>query len=93
MLAIIEKMFIILLSSIVNASKHKKYNSLNNQKCMIQSTLPYSQEFNLYTFEVKLDWCVRSCNTLDDSANRVFISNKTKDLNLSVLNMITGTNE
>ena len=55
MLAIIEKMFIILLSSIVNASKHKKCNSLNNQKFMIQSTLPYSQEFNLYTFEVKLD--------------------------------------
>ena len=93
MLAIIEKMFIILLSSIVNASKHKKCNSLNNQKFMIQSTLPYSQEFNLYTFEVKLDWCVRSCNTLDDLANKVFIPNKTEDLHRSVLNMITGTNE
>ena len=55
MLAIIEKMFIILLSSIVNASNHKKCNSLNNKKCVIQSILPYSQEFNLYTFEVKLD--------------------------------------
>ena len=93
MLAIIEKMFIILLSSIVNASNHKKCNSLNNKKCVIQSTLPYSQEFNLYTFEVKLDWCVRSCDILDNLANKVFIPNKTEDLNLSVLNMITGTNE
>ena len=93
MLAIIEKMFIILLSSIVNASNHKKCNLLDNQKCMIQSTLPYSQELNLYTFEVKLDWCVRSCDTLDDLANSVFIPNKTEDLNLSVLNMITGINE
>ena len=93
MLAIIEKMFIILLSSIVNASNHKKCNSLNNKKCVIQSTVPCSEEFNLYTFEVKLDWCVCSCNTLDDSANKVFIPNKAEDLNLSVLNMIAWTNE
>ena len=38
MLEIIRKMFIVLLSSIVNASDHTKCVSLSNQKCMIQPT-------------------------------------------------------
>ena len=37
--------------------------------------------------------CIRSWNTLDDLSNKVCIPNKTKDLNLSVFNMITGINE
>ena len=39
MLEIIFKMFVVLLSSIVNASNHIKSVSLNNQKCIIQPTL------------------------------------------------------
>ena len=35
----------------------------------------------------------RSCNTLNELANNVCVPNKTKYLNLSVLNMITGINE
>ena len=34
-----------------------------------------------------------SCNTLNDLANKVCVSNKTEDLNLIVFNMITGINE
>ena len=34
-----EKMFIRLLTSIGNTSNHTKHVSLNNQQCMIQSTL------------------------------------------------------
>ena len=33
MFEIIQQMFILLLSSLVNASKHTKYVSLSNQKC------------------------------------------------------------
>ena len=92
-------MFIILLSSIVNASNHAKCVLLNNQKCEIQPTLinlhpnEYSQEFHYYPFAVKLDRCVGSCNALNDLSNKVCIPNKTEDLNLSVFNMITGINE
>ena len=53
----------------------------------------YSQEFHYYPFAVKLDRCVQSCNTLDDLSSKVFVPNKTEDLHLSVLNMITGINE
>ena len=52
-----------------------------------------SQEFHYYSFAVKIDRCVRSCNTLNDLSNKVCVLNKTEDLNLSVFNMITGINE
>ena len=64
-------MFIALLTSIVNVSNHKKCVSLSNQKREIQPTLnnlhpnECSQELHhYYPFEVKLDGCVGSCNTL-----------------------------
>ena len=57
-------MFIVLLSSIVNASSHKKCVSLSNQKYEIQPTLfnlhpnDYNQELHYYLFAVKLDRCI-----------------------------------
>ena len=72
MLGIIFKMFIVLLSGIVNASNHTKCVSLTNQKSKIQPTLinlhliDYSQEFHYYTFAINLDRSAGSCNTLND---------------------------
>ena len=53
----------------------------------------YSKEFHYYSFAVKLDRCVGSCNTLNDVSNKVYAPNKTEDLNLSMFSMITGINE
>ena len=39
MLGIIKKVFVVLLTSIVNTSNHTKYVSLSNQKCKIQPSL------------------------------------------------------
>ena len=67
--------FIVSLASIVNASTHKKFVPLSNQKCEIQLTfinlLPnqYNQEFHYYPFKVKLGKCVGSCKTLNDFSN------------------------
>ena len=72
MFGIIKNMFIVLLGSIVNASNHTKCVSLNNQKCEIQPNLinlhpnEFNQELHFYTFVVKLDNCVGSCNTLNN---------------------------
>ena len=99
MFGIIKKMFIAFLRNIVNRSNHTKCASLSNQKCMIQPNLnnlhpnEYSQEFHYYTFAVKLDRCVGSCNTLNDLSNKVCVPNKLEDLNPSAFNMITGINE
>ena len=37
----------------------------------------YSQEFHYYPFEVKLDRCVESCNTLNGLCQKVCVPNKT----------------
>ena len=99
MFGLIKKIFIGLLTGLVNGSNHTKCFSLSNQKCKIEPTLiildpnEYSQQFHCYPFAVKLDRCVGSCKTLNDLSNKVCIPNKTEDLNLSVFNMITGINE
>ena len=99
MFAFIKKIFIVLLSNIVNRSNHTKCVSLSNHKCMIQPNLinlhpnEYSQKFHYYPFAVKLDGCVGSCNTLNDLSDKVCVPNKTENLKLSVFNMITGINE
>ena len=41
-----------------------------------------------YLFVVKLNRCVGNHNTLNDLFNKVYVQNKTEDLNLSVLNAI-----
>ena len=77
MFELIKKIFIRLLTSIVNASNHTKRVSLSNQKCMTQPALinlhsnEYTQEFHYYPFSVKLDRCIGSCNTLIDLSNNV----------------------
>ena len=99
MFELINKMFIGLLTTIVNASNHIKCISLSNQKCMIQPTLinlhpnQNSQELDYYPFAANLDKCVGSCNTFNDLFNKARVPNKTEDLNLSMFNMITRINE
>ena len=74
-------MLIALLSNTVNESTHTKCMLLSNQECMIQPTLinlhpnEYNQQFHYYPFAVKLDRCVRSCNTLNDLSNKVCVPN------------------
>ena len=85
MFGLIKKIFIGLLTGLVNKSNHTKCVLLSNQKCMIQPTLinlhtnEYSGELHYYQFAVKLDKCVGSCNTLTDLSNKVCAPNKTED--------------
>ena len=89
-------MFIVLLTSIVNASNHTKCASLSNQKCMTQPTLinlyPWIQS-RISILYYKLDRCAKSCNTLNGLSNKVCVPSKTEDLSLIVFNMITGIKE
>ena len=83
MFGLIKKIFIGLLTGLVNGYNDTKCMSLSNQRCMIQLTLiilhpnEYSQEFHYYPLAVKLDRCVGSCNTLNDLSNKVCVPNKT----------------
>ena len=88
-----------LLITIVNGSFHKKCVLLSSQKCMTQRNLinlhpnEYCQEFHYYPFVVKWDRCVGSCNTLNDISNKLCLTNKTEDLNLSVFDKVAGINK
>ena len=99
MFGLIKKVFTGLLTGIVSASNHTKCDLLSNQKCKIQPTLfnlhpnEYRKEFYCYPFAVKLDRCAGRCNIINDLSNKACLPNKTEDLNLSVLNMITEINE
>ena len=41
----------------------------------------HNRELTYYPVAVKLEKCVGSCNTLNDLSNRVWVPNKTEDLN------------
>ena len=94
-----KKIFIVSLTGLVKGINHTKWVSLSNRKCNIHPTLislhrnNYSQEFYYYPFSVKLDRCVGRCNIINDLSNKVCVPKKTKYLNLSIFNMITGINE
>ena len=97
MFGLIKKIFIRLLTGLVNGSNHTKRVSLRNQKYMTQPTLInlhpnlYSQEFHYYSFSIKLE-VARSCNIINDLSNKACIPNKTEDLKPRVFGMITGIN-
>lgn len=42
---------------------------------------------------VSLDRCNGGYNTLKDLSGRLYVENKTKDVNLEVFNIITGINQ
>ena len=100
MFELIKKIFVGLLTGLVNWSNHTKFVSLSNQKCVTQPTLinldpnVYCHQFHCYPLAVKLDRYIGSFNTLNDLSNKVCVPNKTEDLNMSVFSrIITGINE
>ena len=92
-------MFIVLLTSLVNASSRTKSASLSNQRYEIKPALinlhrnEYTQELHYYQFTVKLDRRIGNFNTLNSLSNKVCIPNEIEDLNIYDFNMISGKNE
>ena len=95
----IKKIFIRLLTSLVNASKHTKCIFISYHKCTTQPILTnlhpneYNQGFCYYPFAFNLDRSAASYNTLNDLSNKVRVTSKTENLNLSVFNIIAGINK
>ena len=70
MFGLIKKIFVGLIAGLINGSNHAKCVLLSNHRGMIQPSLinlhsnKYSQEFHYYSFTVKVDRYIGSCNTL-----------------------------
>ena len=50
-------------------------------------------ELNYYPFMISLDKCNWSCNAVDDLYIKICVLSKTKDVNVTVFNMIANINE
>ena len=66
---------------------------LNNQPCIIRSTLIYLNpvDLNYYPFMISLDNCNGRFNAVDDLSTKICVPNETKDVNVKVFNTITKT--
>ena len=95
MFRIHKKVFIRLLTSIITASNHTKFVSLNNQQFMTQPALinihpyEYNQGFFYSPFTINLDRHIGISNTLNRLSNKACVPNKPEDLNISIFNTIT----
>ena len=86
-------MFIVLLS--FSSSLATKYQSLNDELCMVRPTLIDLNPFELkyYPFMVSLGKCSGSCYSGNYLSTKACVPSKTKDLNLKAFNMITNRNK
>ena len=50
-------------------------------------------KLNYYSFMISIDKCSGSCNDVDDLSTKRCASSETKDVNVTVFNMITKINE
>ena len=74
--------------------------SLNNEPCMIRSTLIDISpvELRYYPFiiniiiHLSLDKCGESCNAGNDLPTKIYDTSKTKDIDVKVFNMIANRN-
>ena len=86
MFKFIKKGFIVLLVCycVVSGSFATKCISLNNEPCLVRPILIdlNQNEFHYYLFMVNLNRCNGYCNTLDDPSGRIYVPNKTENMNL-----------
>ena len=68
-------------------------NTLKNFTTIFTTVLLLILLLILLPFVVKLDRCVGNCNNFNDLSDKIYVPNKTEDLNLNVVNMITGINK
>ena len=50
-------------------------------------------ELKYYPFMIILDKCSGRCNSIDDLSTKIYVSSKTKDVNVKAFNIITNGNE
>ena len=66
--------------------------SLNNLSCKVDQNIN-SDETLFYPFAVRVNKCGGGCNTIDDPYARVCVTNKLKNMNVKIFNLISRVNE
>ena len=66
---------------------------VNNQKCMPRPEILDVNEALFYPYNVQVNKCSGSCNTLDNPIEKVCVPNVIKGLNMKVYNFLTMLNK
>ena len=69
--------------------------SANNQKCKIRREIInlHTNEPLFYPFNIKINKCKGSCNTINDPYAKICVPDKIKNTNVKVFNLMSRTNE
>ena len=89
-------MFLVLeLMSCFVGSLAINYVPINNQQCVVMSTLINLNlyELHYYPFIVSMNMCDGTCNDVEDPFDRKYVPNKIKYVNLKVFDMIKEITE
>ena len=69
--------------------------SMNNQECKIRSEIisVNTDEPMLYPYNITINKCKGSCNTINDPYAKLCIPDTIKNVNVKVFNLVSRTNE
>ena len=73
------------------AAGHRTTSTFHNKKNAadgVKLPHPIQNRVNHYTFIVSLDDCNGNCNSVNNLSTKIYISSKTKVVNIKVVNMI-----
>ena len=78
-----------------NSRAYIKCVSLNNLPCQARPTLVNinSNKPLYYLFNLSVNKCGESCNTINNSYTRVYVPNKIKNMNAKRFNLVSRANE
>ena len=68
---------------------------MNNQECKIRTEIIdlNTNEPTFYPYSIKINRCIGSCNTINDSYAKTCVPDQIKDTNVKVSNIMSRTNE
>ena len=69
--------------------------SMNYQECKIRSEIVnvHINELMFYPYSIAINKCKGSCNTINDSCAKLCVSDIIKNINITVFNLMSKTNE
>ena len=68
---------------------------MNNQECKIRTEIINlnTNEHLFYPYNIKINRCKGSCNTINDPYAKICVADQIKDTNVKVFNLTSRTNE
>ena len=96
MFSFIEKVFVLGLTFLSSSIKGAlNCVSMNNQECKVRPEIADINSNNpmFYPFSIKINKCSGNCNNINDPYAKICVPDIVKDLNVSVFNLMSRTNE